>query len=63
VLFNGIIIAGVLYFAVQFALTIRRDVDIKVEEQLSSTIDEIIPYYIFLCRHHVRDFSLLQAVH
>lgn len=37
VLFNVVIVAGILYFVAQFALTIRRDVDIKVEEQLSST--------------------------
>lgn len=38
VLFNGIVIGGILYFLVQVALTIRRDVDLKVDEQLSSKI-------------------------
>lgn len=41
-LFNVVIVAGILYFVAQFALTIRRDVDIKVEEQLSSRLAWVV---------------------
>jgi len=39
--FNAILIAGVLYCLLQFFLTVRRDVQIKVEEQLSGILREI----------------------
>lgn len=38
VLFNVAIVSGILYFVIQFALTIRKDVDIKVEEHLNSML-------------------------
>lgn len=47
VLFNGIVVAGILYFLAQVALTIRRDVDLKVDEQLSSKLRSIYSAKIF----------------
>lgn len=41
VAFNAILIAGILYFIVSFVLTVRRDVEIKVDQQLSRMISEI----------------------
>jgi hypothetical protein len=39
--FNAILIAGILYFFISFILTVRRDVEIKVDQQLSRIITEI----------------------
>lgn len=39
--FNVILISSVLYFLIQFFLTLRRDVQIKVDEQLSTILSEI----------------------
>jgi hypothetical protein len=41
VAFNVILITSVLYFLLQFFLTVRRDVQIKVDEQLGSIMTEI----------------------
>ena len=41
VAFNVVLISGVIYFLLQFCLTVRRDVQIKVDEQLAGVMGEI----------------------
>mgnify|MGYP001121891895 CR=1 FL=1 len=38
VAFNAALVGVVLYFLLQFVLTVRRDVQIKVDEQLNSIL-------------------------